>query len=115
MKFATALLAALIVAVSAQDDGPECECGMFITNYGAELEVHRLPPLDIDNCDKFEKCKKMCAEEYRGFTNDGDLNYVLGNGLTVGQEICLRAYVDHGVEIIHWETVYGYARHCNGP
>ena len=43
--------------------------------------------------------------QYRTFTNDGDLDYMLDNGYTVGQEICLRAFTDHGVESIWYETV----------
>merc|ERR1712002_579970 len=115
MKLAAALIATLIVAVSGQAEIPECECGMFITTMGNELEVHRLPPFDIDNCNQVTQCKRSCAGEYDTLTNGGDLNYVLGNGYTVGQDICLRAYDSHGVEEIHHETVYGYARHCKGP
>merc|ERR1719187_360382 len=114
MKVA-AIIIALVAAVSAQDDGPECDCGMFITSWGDEIEVHRLPPFDIDDCDKFNLCKKKCAGEFDLLTGGGNLNHMLENGYTVGQHICLDTYTEQGIERIEDETVWGYARQCNGP
>ncbi|KAG7164180.1 hypothetical protein Hamer_G014316 [Homarus americanus] len=53
--------------------------------------------------------------EYDTYTNGGDLNYRLDNGYTVGQEICIQMAQKHNVGDLWDETVYGYARQCNGP
>ncbi|XP_071537404.1 uncharacterized protein [Panulirus ornatus] len=114
MNILLAILAVVITQVGAQTDGPECRCGMFITLWNDAYEVHKLPPIDIDDCSAFETCKSMCAAEYRDFTNNGDLNFEVASGYSVGQEICI-ILSSHGFNDIDYETVYGYARQCNGP
>merc|ERR1712002_537880 len=109
------VLTALLALAHGQGDGSECECGMFITTWSTEYEVHRLDPFDIDNCNAVEKCNNKCAEEYTAYSNGGDLNHVLGNGYTVGQEMCINLFLNFQVDFISDETVYGYARHCKGP
>ena len=52
---------------SGQDDGPECHCGMFITNSTDEYQVGRkLDAFNLDNCEMVDKCKTMCADEVCG-------------------------------------------------
>merc|ERR1712002_116362 len=105
---------AAVLLVSGQDDGPECHCGMFITNSTDEYKVHRLPPFNLDNCGMIAECKTMCADAYDEFTGGGDLNYELASGYNVGQEICI-LLANQGINHLWHETVYGYARQCNGP
>merc|ERR1719495_2524245 len=114
MKVLFLVLTSLLALASGQGDGAECECGLFVTIHDCEIMAHRLLPFDIDNCQAVEECKTKCAEEYRQYTNNGDVNHMLDNGYTVGQQLCLELWINHDSDS-WYETVYGYARHCNGP
>ncbi|XP_071537575.1 uncharacterized protein [Panulirus ornatus] len=115
MKIAALILASVAVLARAQTDGPECKCGMFLTYWHDEILVHTLPPFDIDDCKDFEQCKQRCAEEFDQLTGGGDLDFQLEGGYTVGQELCLTVLTTQDISEINYETVYGYARQCNGP
>lgn len=48
---------------SRAQDRPECLCGAFISTVNGEYEVHRLPPIDTNDCDDEKLCAVLCAAE----------------------------------------------------
>ncbi|XP_042216352.1 uncharacterized protein LOC121862285 [Homarus americanus] len=109
------LLASIALVGSAVGDLHNCWCGMFIE---LDEEVHMVYSLDsatVNSCDDVSTCKTTCASEFNTYTAGGDLNHVLGDGYSVGQEICLRMVERHGIHNIYHATVYGYGNVCNGP
>ncbi|KAG7164181.1 uncharacterized protein LOC121871973 [Homarus americanus] len=114
MYMSTVLLTTLAALAWAQD-APECHCGMFITAFHNEYLVHLLPPFDLDDCSAMEACNSKCNDEFDALTGGGYLNYSLNNGFTVGQELCLTMLTEYDIDHVEEETVYGYARQCNGP
>lgn len=44
-------------------DRKECHCGAFISTANGEYEVHRLPPIDTNDCDDEKLCAVLCAAE----------------------------------------------------
>ena len=43
--------------------------------------------------------------QWISITNDGDLEYELGNGYTVGEELCIGLNNGHGINSCYRETV----------
>ncbi|XP_071537240.1 uncharacterized protein [Panulirus ornatus] len=109
------LLLLAIALVWAEDDRPNCSCGMYIQKDDIIRRVYRLDPFQVDNCDAWDVCKTSCANEFSNSTGGGDLNYELSNGYSVGQEICIALVQHHGEHNVHNAIVYGYANLCNGP
>merc|ERR1712002_183203 len=107
------LLVAFATLASAK---PLCSCGLFMTNKNHEVEIKKLHPMYIENCNQHQECLAECAKVVNQYTKNGDLeaDYGIDYGLTVGQEICLQAQIA-GYENIYWEPVYGYAKACDGP
>ncbi|XP_042861033.1 uncharacterized protein LOC122246502 [Penaeus japonicus] len=103
-----------LAAFAWAQDRPECMCGAFISTNNAEYEIHRLPPIDTDNCQEEKKCAILCAAEWVRLTDDGNLDYVMDNGVTVGQESC-RAMAAHGHPNLPPHDVYAYYNICHGP
>ena len=48
-------------------------------------------------------------------TNDGDLEYELANGYSVGEELCIGLNSGHGINSCYREPVYVYSNVCDGP
>merc|ERR1712168_56812 len=105
---------ALAALACAQDEKRQCHCGAFVSMNNMELEVHRLPPIHVEDCDAAKECGKMCALEWIKFTDDGNLNHELENGLTVGGEMC-RAMKNHDHPNLAPHSVYAYSMLCQGP
>ncbi|XP_063591239.1 uncharacterized protein LOC134768363 [Penaeus indicus] len=112
MKLFVAVLS--LAALTWAQDKPECLCGAFISTANAEYEVHRLPPIDTNDCDDEKLCAVVCAAEWDKFTANGDLDHVMENGVTVGQEAC-RAMAAHGHPNLGPHDVYAYYNICHGP
>ncbi|KAG7177692.1 uncharacterized protein LOC121862293 [Homarus americanus] len=111
------LLLASIALVGAKGVGefPNCWCGMFIEMDDEVHMVYHLESITVDSCDDVSICKTTCANEFNVFTSGGDLNHLLANGYSVGQEICLKMVEHHGIHNVYHAKVYGYANACNGP
>ncbi|KAG7161611.1 uncharacterized protein LOC121874829 [Homarus americanus] len=64
-----------------------CGCGAFANTPEGEIMIDELPPIEIANCEEGNRCQLVCSEEWLKYTNDGDLNLLVGN-ITLGQEMC---------------------------
>merc|ERR1712133_3947 len=109
------VVALLVAAAGPAKDSPNCWCGGFLE---LDDEIHRVWRLEaayLDSCDATDDCKAVCAAEFDASTGGGDLNFVMNNGYSVGQYICLTIAEEHELFHVHHARVYGYANMCNGP
>ena len=44
---------------------PECRCGFFVTLFTWEVEIHRLPAINLVGCDDVDGCVLACKTEVR--------------------------------------------------
>merc|ERR1712002_730788 len=83
-------------------------CGGFLE---LDDEIHRVWRLEaayLDSCDATDDCKAVCAAEFDASTGGGDLNFVMSNGYSVGQYICLTIAEEH--ELFHVHRPVGVRR-----
>merc|ERR1712243_30707 len=91
-----------------------CHCGVFITLEEAEDEIFHYHPLeDLEDCDLVEQCMADCSEEWLMQSSNGDLTYVLANGNTLGEELCVGAN-DLGHPLVEHAIPLVYSRMCEG-
>ncbi|KAG7159197.1 hypothetical protein Hamer_G016587, partial [Homarus americanus] len=67
---------------------PECDCGAFITEAHDEIEVFAMDAFEVENCEDETDCHDKCRTEWNTQTSEGDLNFELPDGKTVGQTMC---------------------------
>merc|ERR1712002_131334 len=115
MKAAVLLSLLGLALASPARDSPNCWCGAFIEESDSVHQVFHLESAFLSDCSAIADCKAICAYEFNQFTSGGDLDHVLGNGYTVGQEICLHMLEHDEKPDVTNAIVYGYANLCNGP
>ncbi|KAK7063168.1 hypothetical protein SK128_026173 [Halocaridina rubra] len=114
MKVIVILLS--LMGLACAQDPKECFCGMFVSVNMAELEVHRLPAIDLDSCDDQGDCKIGCIREWEYVFNNGGLNFVApGHNRTIGEESCRTLAFQHQHPNLAPHEVYGYYNVCQGP
>merc|ERR1711875_17488 len=90
---------AILVSLAALSLGQiitpyECHCGVFVSYPLGEFEAYHMQSAHVDGCGTEESeaaCMQNCKDEWSGIYKNGDLNAVLPNGYTLGQELCLGA------------------------
>ncbi|XP_042239747.1 uncharacterized protein LOC121877881 isoform X1 [Homarus americanus] len=112
MKFLV-ILCSLTVLAWAQEV-PECDCGAFITEAAEEEEVFPMEAFDVENCEDQKDCHDRCRTEWNEITSEGDLNFELPDGKTVGQSMC-DDLAEEGKDVVGPTEVFLYVRLCDGP
>merc|ERR1712002_116334 len=112
MKTPFILLLGIVASVYGQAF-PECRCGFFVTFFTTEIEIHRLPAINLASCDEVDECVVACRAEADKLSGHGDLHYELSNGYSVGQELCIGALTFFMPQVN--DIVHGYANVCHGP
>ncbi|KAK7065715.1 hypothetical protein SK128_007639 [Halocaridina rubra] len=98
-----------ILAVGTYAQAP-CSCSAMVTAETGELILYEMPPVDLQDCNADNECRKLCSDEFDVQTNGGDLNSISSDGTTsVGQSFCNTAQGN----IIDTKFVYAYYNLCN--
>ncbi|CAL4074725.1 unnamed protein product, partial [Meganyctiphanes norvegica] len=115
MEILVALLAVCSLASGQIITPYECHCGVFRSYPQGESLIYHLPGhhIDCDSPDKETQCYDACVQDWDVFAGNGDLNTVLENGYSLGQEICVGA-LELGHFNIRDEIGYVFSRACFG-
>ncbi|KAK7080008.1 hypothetical protein SK128_027676 [Halocaridina rubra] len=114
MKIALLLLS--LVALVWSQGNNECHCGMFITVEAGELEVHRLPPINLNDCSEANECMLKCLEEWRFVYDNGGLDFQRpSSNLTFGEESCRTLENRFNMPDLDPTPVYNYYKICENP
>nr|XP_045605185.1 uncharacterized protein LOC123762617 [Procambarus clarkii] len=103
-----------LAALTRAQEFPACLCGAFITLMEEEIEVFRLPPIEVADCDATTDCRARCIDEWTTITEDGDLDYTWLDGVTIGQHMCDSLH-DNDHSDVGPHEVYLYYNICLGP
>ncbi|KAK7080007.1 hypothetical protein SK128_027675 [Halocaridina rubra] len=114
MKFVLLLLA--LVALVRGQDRVECHCGMFITVAFGEIEVHRLPAFDLEDCSEGNECLLKCLSEWQFVYDNGGMNYQRpSSNYTYGEESCKSLANEYSMPNLDPTPVYNYYKLCTDP
>ncbi|XP_042230465.1 uncharacterized protein LOC121871932 [Homarus americanus] len=111
MKCVVVLLAFVSLAWGQEQ---HCHCASIITTEEGAGLAYDLPPTEVQDCNNLEACELRCIDEYTVLTNDGDLDFVLENGETVGQVAC-NTLKPQGYDDVGPLEVFLYYNLCLGP
>ncbi|KAK7021829.1 hypothetical protein SK128_011657 [Halocaridina rubra] len=118
LRFTMKVLVFLSLVALAWGQEFLCHCGMFISTETAELEVHRLPPFDIADCDSggYAACALHCIAEWEYIFNNGGLDMENPlTGVTMGQESCNNLVNWHSMPNLDPTNVHNNYMLCGGP
>ncbi|KAK3891133.1 hypothetical protein Pcinc_004926 [Petrolisthes cinctipes] len=85
------LILLLAIALTRSQDEPECKCRSYVHVAEGELDVLDFPSNMASSCSAGFECAGFCGGEWTLLTNDGDLNHIMLDGITVGQHMCTKA------------------------
>ncbi|KAK4312640.1 hypothetical protein Pmani_015981 [Petrolisthes manimaculis] len=108
------LILLFVIALTRSQDEPECNCRGYIHVAEGELDVLDFPSNTASSCSAGFECAGFCGGEWTLLTNDGDLNHIMLDGITVGQHMCTKA-ASSGYNEINSENVYLNWNLCDGP